>query len=147
MNASLTTVKTAAESALANTFAEARGRLPGDAAVAAQRVAAFDVFAKQGLPHRRIEEWKYTDLRALMREAKPLAGLPDAADKAQAKTAGSMLGDVEVRRLTFVDGAFVPELSDLKGLESGLSITSLADALAGGDPAVACAPRQDRPCG
>ena len=100
----------------------------------AQRAAAFDIFARQGLPHRRIEEWKYTDLRALMREAKPLASPPDAAAKARAKTAGAVLGDVEARRLTFVDGAFVPELSDLKNLESGLSIGSLADALADGDP-------------
>ncbi len=135
MNAELTTIKTAAESALANTFAEARGRLPGDGAVAAQRAAAFDLFARQGLPHRRVEEWKYTDLRALMREAKPLASPPDAAAKARAKAAGALLGDVEVRRLTFVDGAFVPELSDLKAMERGLSIGSLADALTDGDPA------------
>ena len=144
MNASLTTVKTAAESALANTFAEARGRLPGDKAVAARRTAAFDIFASQGLPHRRVEEWKYTDLRALMREAKPLASPPDATAKAYAKTAGAMLGDVEARRVAFVDGAFVPELSDLKGLEGGLSIGSLADALADGDPTVARPSRQDR---
>jgi Fe-S cluster assembly protein SufD len=136
VNASLTTVKTAAESALANTFAEAHGRLPGDKAVAARRTAAFDVFASQGLPHRRVEEWKYTDLRALMREAKPLARPPDATAKAHAKTAGAMLGDVEARRVAFVDGAFVPELSDLKGLEGGLSIGSLADALADGDASV-----------
>lgn len=136
MNAEVTTIKTAAESALANTFAEARGRLPGGNAVTAQRAAAFELFAKQGLPHRRIEEWKYTDLRALMRDAKPLASPPDAAAKSSARTAGRMLGDVEVRRLTFIDGAFVPELSDLKGLESGLSIGSLADALAAGDPVV-----------
>ena len=136
MNAELTTIKTAAESALATTFAEVRNRLPGDKAVSAQRAAAFDVFAKQGLPHRRIEDWKYTDLRALMREAKPLASPPDAATKARAKAAGAMLGDVEARRLTFVDGAFVPDLSDLRGLEGGLSIGSLADALAEGDPAV-----------
>ena len=110
MNAELTTIKTAAESALANTFAEARGRLPGDREVAARRASAFDVFAKQGLPHRRIEEWKYTDLRALMREAKPLASPPDAAAKARAKGAGALVGDVEARRLVFVDGAFVPEL-------------------------------------
>jgi Fe-S cluster assembly protein SufD len=129
-------IKTAAETALANTFAEARARLPGDDAVAAQRAAAFDLFAKEGLPHRRIEEWKYTDLRALMREAKPLASPPDAAAKARARTAGAFLGDVEVRRLVFVDGAFVPEVSDLAGLEGGLSIGSLADALAAGDPAV-----------
>ena len=136
MNAELTTIKTAAESALADTFAEARARLPGDKAVAAQRAAAFDVFAKQGLPHRRIEEWKYTDLRALMRDAKPLASPPDAAAKARAKTAGAVLGDVEARRIAFVDGAFVPELSDLSGLEAGLSIGSLADALVEGEPAV-----------
>ena len=136
MNAEVTTIKTAAESALADTFAEARGRLPGDKAVALQRAAAFDVFAKQGLPHRRIEEWKYTDLRALMREAKPLAAPPDAAAKAYAKTAGAVLGDVEARRLVFVDGAFVPELSDLGDMEGGLSIGSLAEALADGDAAI-----------
>jgi Fe-S cluster assembly protein SufD len=129
-------IKTAAETALASAFAEARSRLPGDNSVAAQRAAAFEVFAKEGLPHRRIEEWKYTDLRALMREAKPLADAPDAAAKERARTAGALLGDVETRRLVFVDGAFVPELSDLSSLESGLHVSSLAEALADGDPAV-----------
>ena len=66
-------IKTAAEAALAQEFAQARARLPGSAAVAKQRTAAFELFAKEGLPHRRVEEWKYTDLRALMRDAKPLA--------------------------------------------------------------------------
>jgi Fe-S cluster assembly protein SufD len=126
-------IKTAAETALANAFAEARTRLPGDDTIAAQRAAAFELFAREGLPNRRIEEWKYTDLRALMREAKPLASPPDAAAKARTKTAGALLGDVETRRLVFVDGAFVPELSDLGSLEPGLSIGSLADALVEGD--------------
>jgi Fe-S cluster assembly protein SufD len=127
-------IKTAAETALAHAYAEARTRLPGDGAIAAQREAAFEVFAKAGLPHRRIEEWKYTDLRALMRDAKPLAAPPDAAAKARAKTAGGLLGDVETRRLVFVDGAFVAELSDIAGLESGLAITSLSQALSANDP-------------
>ncbi len=127
-------IKTAAETALANAFAEARGRLPGDDALAARRAAAFDLFAKEGLPHRRIEEWKYTDLRALMREAKPLAAAPDAAAKACVKGAGALVGDIETRRLVFVDGAFVPELSDLGALEDGLTVGSLADALTDGDP-------------
>jgi Fe-S cluster assembly protein SufD len=130
-------IKTAAETALAHAFSEARQRLPGDGAIAAQRAAAFEVFAREGLPHRRIEDWKYTDLRALMRDAKPLANPPDAAAKAAAKTATGLLGDVETRRLVFVDGAFVAELSDLTGLESGLAIGSLAAALAAGDPALA----------
>ncbi len=137
MNAEVTTIKTAAETALAEEFAQARSRLPGDKAVAAQRAAAFDVFARQGLPHRRVEEWKYTDLRALMRDAKPLAAPPDAKAKAAAKAAGALVGDVETRRLVFVDGAFIPELSDTANPEPGLTIGSLADALAAGDAALA----------
>src|SRR5271163_3058385 len=130
-------IKTAAETALAHTFAQARPQLPGSAAIAAQRAAAFDVFAREGLPHRRVEDWKYTDLRALMRDAKPLASPPDAAAKARAKSAGALLGDVEARRLVFVDGAFVAELSDTAGLENGLTVKSLAAALTEGDPALA----------
>jgi Fe-S cluster assembly protein SufD len=134
VNAGVTTIKTAAETELAQVFAHARKSLPGDDAVAAQREAAFGLFAKEGLPHRRVEDWKYTDLRALMREAKPLAPPPDAAAKARAKNAGALVGDVETRRLVFVDGAFVAELSDLANLENGLTVGSLADALSGNEP-------------
>ena len=130
-------IKTAAETALAHTFAQARLQLPGGAAIAAQRAAAFDVFAKEGLPHRRVEDWKYTDLRALMREAKPLASPPDAKAKARAKTAGALLGNLEGRRLVFVDGAFVLELSDIAALEPGLEVGSLANALADTAPLLA----------
>jgi len=129
-------IKTAAEAALAESYAQARGRLPGDGAIAMQRQAAFELFARHGLPHRRVEDWKYTDLRALMREAKPLSPPPDAAAKARASTAGAILGDVEARRLLFIDGAFIPELSDTAALEEGLSVGSLAQALADGDPAL-----------
>ncbi len=93
-------------------------------------------FETDGLPHRRIEDWKYTDLRALMREAKPLAGAPDAAAKARAASAAAALAWIEARRLMFVDGAFVPELSDLADLEAGLTIRSLAETLAAGDPQI-----------
>jgi Fe-S cluster assembly protein SufD len=137
VNVEVAVIKTAAETALAQTFAQARDRLPGDEAIAARRNAAFDLFAKQGLPHRRIEEWKYTDLRALMRDAKPLASPPDRSAKARAKEAGRLLGDLDARRLVFVDGAFVPELSDLRELEPGLVVGSLAQALTDGDAVVA----------
>mgnify|MGYP001102584191 CR=1 FL=1 len=88
--AELKVIKTAAETALAQTFAQARAHLPGGEAIAKERAAAFDVFAREGLPHRRIEDWKYTDLRALMRDAKPLAAPPDAQAKARAKRAGAL---------------------------------------------------------
>jgi Fe-S cluster assembly protein SufD len=137
VNAEIATIKTAAETGLAQAFSQVRSRLPGDEAIASQRDAAFDLFAKQGLPHRRVEDWKYTDLRALMRDAKPLAPPPDAAAKARAKGAGGLLGDIEARRLVFVDGVFVPELSDLRELEPGLTVASLAQALSTGDAALA----------
>jgi Fe-S cluster assembly protein SufD len=133
LSAEVTTIKTAAETALAEAFCQARDRLPGDDAIAAQRDAAFDLFAKEGLPHRRVEEWKYTDLRALMRDAKPLAAPPDAAAKTRAKGAGALLGDLEARRLVFIDGSFVAELSDIANLESGLTVVPLAQALSAND--------------
>src|SRR6202008_354204 len=133
MNAEILPIKTAAETALAASFAAARRALPGAGSVAALREDAFRRFESEGLPHRRVEEWKYTDLRALMREARPLASPPDAAAKARAKDALAMLPAIEARRVVFVEGALMPELSDLSGLEAGLTIRSTAQALAAGD--------------
>jgi Fe-S cluster assembly protein SufD len=136
MNAEVRSLKTPAEQALAETFAAAKSKLPGDGAVAALRAEAFAQFDQSGLPHRRVEEWKYTDLRALWREANPLALPPDAKAKDKAKTVGQELKGLDCRRLTFVDGVLVPELSDLSA-EPGVTIKSMADALAKGDALVA----------
>src|SRR5213079_3088544 len=69
-------------------------RLPGPTLL---RATAFERFAAAGLPSRRIEEWKYTDLRALMREAKPLADAPDAGAVARARQAEGILAAVDAR--------------------------------------------------
>jgi Fe-S cluster assembly protein SufD len=135
MTADVRPIKTAAEQALAEAFAARKAGRAGDA-FAPQREAAFRRFEAEGLPHRRVEDWKYTDLRALMREAKPLAAPPDAAGIARAKGAGALARGVDARRLVLVDGAFVPELSDLGALEPGLTIVPMAQALAAGDPQV-----------
>lgn len=137
MNAEVRHIRTTAEQGLLDSFAAAKETLPGDARIAVERATAFRRFEAQGLPHRRVEEWKYTDLRAFMREAKPLAAPPDAAARGRAKQAGAMLAELGGRRLVFVDGAFVAELSDLDALEDGLTIRTMAQALAAGDPLVA----------
>src|SRR5215813_9024852 len=129
MTAEVRPIKTKAEEALAEAFAARKATLARDP-LAKQREAAFGRFAAEGLPHRRVEDWKYTDLRALMREAKPLAGPPDAAGITRAKKSGAALRGVEGRRIVLVDGAFVPGLSDLAALEAGLTIGSMAQALA-----------------
>jgi Fe-S cluster assembly protein SufD len=137
VNAEVRPLKTAAESALAASFAAAKGVLPGGTAVAALRAEAFQRFERAGLPSRRVEDWKYTDMRAAMREALPLARAPDAAAKARVAAAGALVAELEARRIVFVDGAFVAELSDLADLEPGLTIGSMAAALAAGDPMIA----------
>ena len=136
MNAELRSVKTNAEQTLADAYQASKAGLPGDRKVVALREAAAARFEALGLPNRRVEEWKYTDLRALIGEAKPLAGVPDAASKARAKDAGKLIGDMDARRIVFVDGTFVPELSDLADLSPGLRIRSMAQALAAGDPLI-----------
>jgi Fe-S cluster assembly protein SufD len=134
--AEVTPIKTPAEQALSAAYEGARGRLPGKGGIATLRADAFKQFEAQGLPHRRVEEWKYTDLRTLVREAYPLAAPPDGAAKERAKKAGMLLAGVDCRRLVFVDGTLAPELSDLAP-ESGLTIGSMAEALANGDALVA----------
>lgn len=133
--ADVTPIRTPAELAIAAAYDGARGRLPGQGAVASLRDDAFKRFDAKGLPTRRVEEWKYTDLRTGLREALPLAGIPDAAAKANAKNAGAVFAALKPRKLTFVDGAFVPELSDLSP-EAGLAIGSMAEALTKGDAEV-----------
>src|SRR5437762_1394717 len=121
--------------AASDSFAVVLDRLPGTGKVAAARSAAFDAYAQTGLPHRRIEDWKYTDLRALMREVLPLAAAPDAKQLTQAAAALKLHAIVGVRRLVLVDGVFAPKLSDLGNPEKGLGIRTLREALDAGDTA------------
>jgi Fe-S cluster assembly protein SufD len=134
MNVAL--VKNETGSALSDSFAIARDRLPGTGKVAVAREAAFAAYAQAGLPHRRIEDWKYTDLRALMREVLPLAAAPDTAEFSRAAAAVKLQAVEGVRRLVLVDGVFAPKLSELGGLEKGLGIRTLREALEAGDAAL-----------
>ena len=118
---------------LSDIFAVARERLPGAGKVADTRQQAFEAYERAGLPHRRIEDWKYTDLRTLMREVLPLAPLLDAAALKRAGAALKLHGIDGVRRLVLVDGVFVPSLSETGYPESGLSIRTLREVLEAGD--------------
>jgi Fe-S cluster assembly protein SufD len=123
--------------AVSNLFAAARDRLPGKGRVADIRQQAFDAYERAGLPHRRIEEWKYTDLRALMREVKALAPQPDAAALARAKAALAQLAIKDAARLVLVDGVFVPELADFATLGPGLDVRTLSEVLKNADDSAA----------
>src|SRR5436309_3983361 len=114
-------------------FAAVRDRLPGAGQLIEKRRQAFEAFERVGLPHRRIEDWKYTDLRALMREVLPLAPAPDASALDRAAKALQLHTIEGARKLVLVDGTFAPTLSDLDGLEQRLRIRTLREALNAGD--------------
>ncbi|MBS7540254.1 Fe-S cluster assembly protein SufD [Ancylobacter lacus] len=127
MSAEIRLMRTPAEQALSAALEQvpsAPGRLNE------LRRSAARSFNEQGLPHRRVEEWKYTDLRTLMREAVPVAG---PAGVAEAEAAARLLAGALVRRIVVANGAVVPELSDFSELEEGLSLLPLAAAVAAGD--------------
>jgi Fe-S cluster assembly protein SufD len=119
--------------ALSDSFAVARDRLPGTGRVAEARSAAFEAYDRVGLPHRRLEDWKYTDLRALMREVLPLAPAPDAAALKRAAAAVKLQSIKGLRRLVLVDGVFVPKLSELDGLAKGVAVGTLRGVLESGE--------------
>ncbi|MFZ1105336.1 MAG: Fe-S cluster assembly protein SufD [Hyphomicrobiaceae bacterium] len=125
--------RTKAEQAFAELFEAVAGRLPGGAAVAEARKAAIGAFTGLGLPHRRLEEWKYTDLRAAWKETLPPAlGPAVPVTRREIDTALEALAEVDAHRIVLVDGAYRPELSTAS--VAGLEATPLAAALAKGAP-------------
>src|SRR5258708_23065728 len=128
--------KTETGRAMSDALATARAGLAGTGKVADQRRQAFDAYERAGLPHRRIEDWKYTDLRVLMREVLPLAPAPDAAALSRADTASKLHAIAGARRVVLVDGVFAPKLSETGNPEQGLGIRTLDEVLRSGHAAL-----------
>jgi Fe-S cluster assembly protein SufD len=117
-------MKTRTEAALSEQFAAAEAALPGGKRVRRLRREAIGVFSALGLPHRRIEEWKYTDLRALLKVAYPIARAHAADGAAAADGMVPLLaGAAEV---AFVDHT----LTVLGTLPAGVSVSPLSTLLA-----------------
>jgi Fe-S cluster assembly protein SufD len=107
--------RSTAESTLISQFEGRRelARLP-------ERAAAFKRFADRGLPTRRVESWHYTDLRAAMADAAPLAPAPDRAAIESAARALGGRKKLGAARLVLMNGCLVDELSD--GLPAGAAV-------------------------
>lgn len=119
MNAIVTRIRTEAEAEIERLY-QARG-LPA-------LHDAWQIFEAAGLPHRRIEAWHYTDLRARMRHVLPLAPKPDKA-ALDALRAAAVLEDIDGYRLVFVDGHFIAALSSSE-LPQGVSLSTQVEAAA-----------------
>jgi Fe-S cluster assembly protein SufD len=115
----MTTSSTAtkAERGLIDAFARSAPALPGSGWVERVRRDAIGAFETGGLPTRRSESYRYTDLRERISEAyEPATGgaatSRTAAVSQQAiETALGPLAALEAARLVFVDGAYQADLS------------------------------------
>ena len=115
--AEITLMKTPAEAGIAQNFEALKALLPGDAAA---RESAFRRFSERGLPHRRVEAFKYTDLRAAVREAAPFVERLDAAALRDVAQAAVAFAEVDALRLTIVNGHLSREESGLAEVAAGL---------------------------
>jgi Fe-S cluster assembly protein SufD len=126
--------QTRAEQAFLDLYEGAKQALPGagNAWAAKLRQSAIDAYAIAGLPHRRLEAWKYTDLRSRLTEPRPLAratGL--SVSEAEIESAlGAGVAALACYRLVVIEGELRTDLSDLSGLKAaGVEVLSLGQAL------------------
>lgn len=126
--------RTPAEAALADWFAAGRDERAGEGPVGDMRAEAFDRFRGQGLPHRRVEAYKYTDLRATLRTLPPAAGPATPEVAAAALAAVPVLEGLAPARIAIVNGRFERALSDLDGLDGAVTVRGFSELFAGSDP-------------
>lgn len=126
--------QTRAEQAYLDLFRAAEQALPGagNPWAADLRAMAIEAYAALGLPHRRVEAWKYTDLRSRLTEAHPLArstGRP-LGDAELREALGADLAELASYRLVILEGGLRADLSDIAGLKAaGVEVASLTEAL------------------
>jgi len=88
-------------------FYEAEFAGEGDQRLRGLREQAIAAFASDGLPHRRVEEWKYTDLRARLREALPAAPKREVS-AAEIERARGHFAALDAHVVVFVNGYHQP---------------------------------------
>ena len=103
--------------------------LPGPSSTRQARLNAFERYRASGLPSRRDEDWKYTDVSAIARRAtlEPAGTAPPLTEDLLRHIEQSPPG------LVFIDGHYAAELSARFELPAGATLVSLADGLDAND--------------
>lgn len=121
---------TQAETDLIARFDAMQGAAGGSEAVNSLRAEAVEQVKTKGLPHRRVEEYKYSDLRAFMKSAAPIAPVATIEEIEAVLKGFESYGDLQRYRIVVANGRFVPELSDVAALEAeGVDVGNFNDLL------------------
>ena len=110
--------------------AKARGR--GPAWLEERRGDGLQRFIKSGFPTTRHEDWRFTNVS-------PIADGEFALAESVSAGVAALVDGVsfpDAVRVAIVNGRFVAELSDLRGVAAGVRVLSLRDAIAADDEAV-----------
>lgn len=89
------------------------------------RKQAQGLFERQGLPAKKVEDWKYTSLWQLTQEGFTHDAKPVSLDTAQVADAAVL---EDAYRVVIVDGSFSADLSQIDNAEAGLTIKPLTAA-------------------
>jgi Fe-S cluster assembly protein SufD len=109
-------------------FARTEKAPPGPAFLQRLRKAAIARFAELGFPTTSDEEWRFTNLAPLVRVPFQLAdGEQERTDSLRPDQFSFSVGDCHC--LTVVNGRYAPDLSTLRSLPDGLTVTSLGTVL------------------
>ena len=134
MSAPAQIAKTPAEEALQRHFEAVAGDLPPKTGSSAARHAAMARFGELGLPHRRIEAWKYTDLRTALRDvARPAVGSAATVEPAALDAALGGFAALDTYRAVFVNGRLDDALSSLPDTGGVMVAAIAADGSEPGD--------------
>ena len=127
MNMPVEITKTKAEQDYLDNFAAAGESLAALPQTKDIRTNALKSFEEQGLPDRRVEAWKYTDLRAAYKDAYPLASENKSEiSENNLKAAIGTFYDLDCYRVIFVNGRY---RYDKLGYGEGLDVTPLSEVL------------------
>jgi Fe-S cluster assembly protein SufD len=92
--------------------------LPGTGWAAARRDAALADYLSRGVPHHRVEDWKYSDLRAAL-----------SADAAVSEAAaGNPFAEIHGTRLDLRDGKLTTAIADMPKTVEAFDLADLAGA-------------------
>ena len=95
---------------------------------AALRQQSREHFEALGLPTRKLEAWKYTDLRPALKEDYTFLHGDGSSQLSASDLDRFAIPDLNAARLAVVNGAVVPELSDLSAMPEGVTVGSLREA-------------------
>src|SRR6478672_398004 len=90
------------------------------------RASALHKFITQGFPSVKDEEWKFTNVEPILDLALHAPEQP-ARKITEADLQQFSFGDLDTRRIVFVDGHFAPELSNASG--NGVDVLNMRSAL------------------